>query len=380
MGLFSLINLLMLLLSRKDNDVFLSFSHHDIGKNFGDHLFKDLISAGIRTLRDDGGIYAGKKSDIKKAIQESRISVVVFSKGYASSTKCLEQLVHIMDARNKTGLLVLPVFYNVDPSEVRKQKGLFEEAFAKHEKSFHKEMARVKSWRDALKEAADLAGMVLQQDSTYDVFLSFRGENTRRSFTDHLYTALCRAEIRTFRDDDGIRRGEKIDLEIKKAINETKLSIIVFSKDYASSRWCLDELAMIMERRRTVGHIVFPVFYDVDPSEVGTQTGRYGEELAKHEIRFKDQMEKVEGWRKALKEVAYMEGMVLEDGYESKFIESIVKEIADKLNLSLPHVRPSALPLASALRPPSYFFGLLREWRSLFQTPLSLFIFFYFIS
>jgi hypothetical protein len=57
---------------------------------------------------------------------------------------------------------------------------------------------------------------------------------------------------------------------------------------------------------------VFPVFYDVDPSEVGTQTGRYGEEFAKHEIHFKD---RVEGWRKALKEVAYMEGMVLEDGY-----------------------------------------------------------------
>ncbi|KAJ6928890.1 hypothetical protein NC652_012906 [Populus alba x Populus x berolinensis] len=47
--------------------------------------------------------------------------------------------------------------------------------------------------------------------------------------------------------------------------------------------------------------------------------------------------------------------------YESKFIESIVKEIADKLNLSLPHFPRSSLPLSSALRPPSYFFGLLRE-------------------
>jgi hypothetical protein len=159
--------------------------------------------------------------------------------------------------------------------------------------------------------------------STYDVFLSFRGEDTRRNFTDHLYKALSREGIPTFRDDDGIRRGENIELEIKKAIQETKLSIIVFSKEYASSRWCLDELEMIMERRRTVGHIVFPVFYDVDPSEVGTQTGRYGEEFAKHDIRFKDQMEKVEGWRKAIKEVAYMEGMVLEDGYQLLFFFEI---------------------------------------------------------
>jgi hypothetical protein len=151
--------------------------------------------------------------------------------------------------------------------------------------------------------------------TTYDVFLSFRGEDTRRNFTDHLYKALSREGIPTFRDDDGIRRGENIESEINKAIQETKLSIIVFSKDYASSRWCLAELEMIMERRKTDGHIVFPVFYDVDPSEVGTQTGRYGEEFAKHEIRFKDQMERVEGWRQALKEVAYMEGMVLEDRY-----------------------------------------------------------------
>ncbi|XP_061971445.1 uncharacterized protein LOC133694041 isoform X2 [Populus nigra] len=121
---------------------------------------------------------------------------------------------------------------------------------------------------------------------------------------------------------------------------------------------------------------VFPVFYDVDPSEVGNQTGRYGEEFAKHQIRFKDQMERVEGWREALKEVAYMEGMVLEDGYESEFIESIVREIADKLNLSLPHVPFSSLPLSSALCPPSYFFGLLREWRRSFFPPSSLLLFF----
>jgi len=164
MGLFSVINFLMLFLSGKANDVFLSFNHQEIGKNFADHLYKDLNYAGIRTFRDDGGIYTGQKSDINRAIQESRMSVVVFSKDYASSTKCLDQLVLIMDARRTTRLLVLPLFYNVDPSEVWEQKGLFEEAFAKHEKNFHKEMARVESWRAALKEAADLKGKERKQD------------------------------------------------------------------------------------------------------------------------------------------------------------------------------------------------------------------------
>ncbi|KAI9215660.1 hypothetical protein POPTR_T002968v4 [Populus trichocarpa] len=35
-------------------------------------------------------------------------------------------------------------------------------------------------------------------EGAYDVFLSFRGEDTRKTFTDHLYTALVQAGIHTF--------------------------------------------------------------------------------------------------------------------------------------------------------------------------------------
>ena len=50
---------------------------------------------------------------------------------------------------------------------------------------------------------------------THDVFLSFRGEDTRNNFTDHLYTDLVRKGIRIFRDDQLIR-GEKIAPELLK--------------------------------------------------------------------------------------------------------------------------------------------------------------------
>ncbi|KAK9944488.1 hypothetical protein M0R45_010052 [Rubus argutus] len=101
---------------------------------------------------------------------------------------------------------------------------------------------------------------------SFDVFLSFRGEDTRKNFTDHLYTAFTDAGIRTFRDDDELERGEDIKPELEKAIRQSRSSVVVFSKDYASSGWCLDELALIIERKRTAGHVVLPVFYDVDPS------------------------------------------------------------------------------------------------------------------
>ncbi|KAL6316810.1 hypothetical protein AAG906_021110 [Vitis piasezkii] len=72
--------------------------------------------------------------------------------------------------------------------------------------------------------------------------------NTRFTFTDHLYSALCQQKgIRTFRDDEGLDRGEEIGSSLLKAIEESRMYIVVFSKTYAHSKWCLDELAKIME-------------------------------------------------------------------------------------------------------------------------------------
>ncbi|KAM7481988.1 hypothetical protein LguiB_006571 [Lonicera macranthoides] len=106
----------------------------------------------------------------------------------------------------------------------------------------------------------------------YQVFLSFRGEDTRKTFTDHLYTALIQAGLHTFRDDDEIERGKGLESALHKAIQESRISIIVFSKNYASSKWCLNEVAMIFEwSNSSSGHEVLPVFYDVDPSD-GTET------------------------------------------------------------------------------------------------------------
>ncbi|KAB2620585.1 protein suppressor of npr1-1 [Pyrus ussuriensis x Pyrus communis] len=181
----------------------------------------------------------------------------------------------------------------------------------------------------------------------YDVFLSFRGEDTRKTFTDHLYTALNNAGFLTFRDDDELERGEDIRPGLQKAIQLSRTSVVVFSEDYASSRWCLDELVMILERKRPPSdHVVLPVFYHVDPSHVRKHTESIGKAFARHQ---KSQSpEKVKGWRKALAEVADLAGMVLQnqnqaDGYESKFIKKIVKVIGDKLSRTLLSVEPKLI-------------------------------------
>ena len=57
----------------------------------------------------------------------------------------------------KKNELVLPVFYQVDPFEVRKQEGNFGEALTKLEKRVNNN-TKVQRWRDALQEAANLSG------------------------------------------------------------------------------------------------------------------------------------------------------------------------------------------------------------------------------
>ncbi|XP_050275040.1 TMV resistance protein N-like isoform X2 [Quercus robur] len=144
------------------------------------------------------------------------------------------------------------------------------------------------------------------QRCKYDVFLSFRGEDTRNGFISNLNGILRHKGINTFVDDE-LQRGEKISIELFEAIESSKISIIVFSKNYATSTWCLDELIKILECKKN-GQVVFPVFYKVDPSEVRSQKGKFGEALAKHEENFKYDTNKVQRWRAALNEAGNLSG------------------------------------------------------------------------
>ncbi|XP_065626493.1 uncharacterized protein LOC136061013 isoform X3 [Quercus suber] len=327
-------------------DVFLNFRGEDTGNGFISHLYKALCDNGIYTFIDND---LPKGEEIVKTIERSMISVVVFSENYAESSWCLDELVKIMQCRTN-GQLVLPLFYKVYPLEVRIQRGNFGAALTKLEDKFKN---KVQSWRTALTLAANLSGWpywngcpvgvnselspnrgfycnrltprireatvkkILMADLndgggssssstlrwSYDAFLSFRGGYTRNSFTGHLYKALCDNGIYTFIDND-LPKGEEISEELLKTIERSMISVVVFSEYYAESRWCLDELVMIMQCR-TNGQLVLPLFYKVDPSEVRNQRGNFGAALTKFEDKFKN---KVQSWRAALTEAASLAG------------------------------------------------------------------------
>lgn len=166
-----------------------------------------------------------------------------------------------------------------------------------------------------------------ESTATYDVFLSFRGLDTRKKFTDHLYEALNREGFRTFRDDDEIPTGKFIKPELRKAIMNSRMSVVVLSKNYANSTACLFELQLILQRVEASDHLVLPVFFEVDPQEIKKQAEKLN-------FSEKEVTEEQKGWSEALKDVARMKGMVSQnqcDGYEAKFIEEIIGEVKSKL-------------------------------------------------
>lgn len=63
----------------------------------------------------------------------------------------------------------------------------------------------------------------------YDVFLRFRGEDTRDNFNSHLDAALCRKKIETFIDEEELKIGDETSPALK-AINASKIAVIIFSE------------------------------------------------------------------------------------------------------------------------------------------------------
>ncbi|KAI9104285.1 hypothetical protein K1719_022857 [Acacia pycnantha] len=147
----------------------------------------------------------------------------------------------------------------------------------------------------------------------YDVFLSFRGEDTRKSFATHLYTTLKKAGIKVFMDEEGIARGEHI----------------------SGSSWCLQELEKIMECYRKTYQEVFPIFYDVQPSEVRKQQNAFGKAWEKLITTFSIS----KGWKvannlkKALIEAANLSGWDMQNyRSEAELLDDIVKTITMRLD------------------------------------------------
>ncbi|EOA33488.1 hypothetical protein CARUB_v10019665mg [Capsella rubella] len=170
------------------------------------------------------------------------------------------------------------------------------------------------------------------QNWKHDVFPSFHGPDVRNTILSHM--------LREFRDkgiisfiDNNIERGESIAPELIQGIRGSQILLVLLSKRYASSSWCLDELVEIMNRKS--GQRVMTIFCNLDPTDVKKQTSYFGEVFAKTCEGKTD--ERIRTWKEALEGVATIAGYHLREmDDEAAMIEKIAIDISHKLNLATP--------------------------------------------
>ncbi|CAN1228208.1 Disease resistance-like protein DSC1 [Linum perenne] len=162
----------------------------------------------------------------------------------------------------------------------------------------------------------------------HDVFVCFRGD-TRGLFTSHLAGYLHQRKIRVFTDDK-LERTEDID-ELLSILASSAMSVVIFSKKFAESRWCLNEVAIIAQSMEQFGHRVLPIFYLMNPEDVSEDSGSYSSMI---DTIHKPCLEEKRRWMNALKVVANRAGRssnVINDDYElcKTIVDDVLKILKD---------------------------------------------------
>ncbi|KAF3456070.1 hypothetical protein FNV43_RR00713 [Rhamnella rubrinervis] len=190
-----------------------SLKHLDVKKVFWSILNDALKGQRYKTFFDDDD------HDFKlilRGIEESHSSIVVFSEKYAFSIPRLNELVQIVECMERKGHIVLPIFYHVDPSHVRKQLGSYKDAFNMHKNNPELDLMTVRRWRFALTTVGNLAGWTLQEKDIEAHFIQDFLQDIARIFKDELIfcdedsettAATIESLQRHFRDPSGASTG-----------------------------------------------------------------------------------------------------------------------------------------------------------------------------
>lgn len=133
-------------------------------------------------------------------------------------------------------------------------------------------------------------------DSPPSVFLSYRREDTGRTFVSHLDRLLDQKLIPTYKDENQQAIDGRVSPEVARAIRESSVAVVVISENYASSVGCLSVLAEIIEHSFETP--IKAVFYEVDPGDLTRPTGKFAGDLRRHEES--ETPETVTRWRNAL--------------------------------------------------------------------------------
>eukprot|EP00253_Pinus_taeda_P005776 PITA_05776 len=171
-------------------------------------------------------------------------------------------------------------------------------------------------------------------NSDFHIFINHRGCDVKKTFAGYLYLRLTKTHgLRVFLDQPELEAGKRILSQIKQAIEVASIQIAIFSENYANSKWCLDELRLMVDS----GATILPVFYNIRPSDLrwvdAAQDGPYAQALLKHEEKGRYDPRRIQGWREALSQVSDISGFELEacNGDEADLLEKVVERVLTKV-------------------------------------------------
>ncbi|CAI0460068.1 unnamed protein product [Linum tenue] len=112
-------------------------------------------------------------------------------------------------------------------------------------------------------------------------------------------------------------KGVNLRDAIRCAIEDSSFSVVILSREFASSEFRLDELVHIKEQHATGSHACLPVFFHISPDDV-VDSGSSSTSSCFHDYldRYKTQFtyHRVHAWIRALAWLAGISGWVLTAG------------------------------------------------------------------
>eukprot|EP01018_Ginkgo_biloba_P008223 Gb_30989 [translate_table: standard] len=149
-------------LQSKRYHVFLSFRGPDVRKTLVDHLFESLTAAGVHVFLDNERLEKGENIEfsLRQAVEDTEIHIPIFSPDYAESYWCLEEVTQMSKSKG----LLIPLFYDVEPSDVRyPRKGRYAKAFEQHYSKGRYSTDTIAAWEKALFEVSSRSGWSLRE-------------------------------------------------------------------------------------------------------------------------------------------------------------------------------------------------------------------------
>ncbi|GLJ23046.1 hypothetical protein SUGI_0434910 [Cryptomeria japonica] len=146
-------------------DIFINHRGPDTKHTLATSIYHTLKPMGLEVFLDDLELELGDfiPSEIQDAMTNSFLHIAIISPKYAESPWCLAELSFAL----KSGKKIIPVFYKVDPSDIRwiaKGKGVYSDAFSMHEESGRYSSAKLEDWKLALQNVTYVTGYIVKEN------------------------------------------------------------------------------------------------------------------------------------------------------------------------------------------------------------------------